>query len=162
MPAIARWLSRDPLGENCDPVGNLYRYVEGNPVGLADTLGLVCFPSLANALQLLASNPWLLALALGTKIVGGGPEDLAADAVVAEELAAAEGAAETTTLFRAVTTPELESIQSFNAFTNPAWIEVKYFSTSPEGAQSYASQASTNFHSCVTRPDDPGILHPSK
>ena len=57
----------------------------------------------------------------------------------------AEGAAETTPLFRAVTTPELESIQSLNAFSNPAGIEVKYFSTSLEGAQSYASQATSAF-----------------
>jgi RHS repeat-associated protein len=58
---------------------------------------------------------------------------------------AADAAADTTILFRAVTAPELESIRSLNAFTNPAGIEVKYFSTSLEGAQSYASQAKSAF-----------------
>ncbi len=38
-----------------------------------------------------------------------------------------------------------ESIQSENAFINPAGIESKYFSTSLEGAQSYASQATSAF-----------------
>lgn len=35
-----RWLSRDPLGEVSDAAGNLYAYVEGNPVSLNDPLGL--------------------------------------------------------------------------------------------------------------------------
>lgn len=51
----------------------------------------------------------------------------------------------TTTLYRAVMNPEADSIQASGAFTNPAGIETKYFSTSLEGAQSYASQASRAF-----------------
>ncbi len=51
----------------------------------------------------------------------------------------------TTTLYRAVLDPELKSIQFLNAFSNPAGIEGKYFSTTLEGAQSYASQATAAF-----------------
>ncbi len=39
-PIAGRWLSRDPLGEASNPVGNLYPYVEGNPVGEVDPNGL--------------------------------------------------------------------------------------------------------------------------
>ena len=39
-PLAGRWLSRDPLGEATDPASNLYAYVEGNPIGFADLLGL--------------------------------------------------------------------------------------------------------------------------
>jgi RHS repeat-associated protein len=38
-PVSGRWLSRDPLGEGSDPVGNLYRYVGGNPVSMIDPRG---------------------------------------------------------------------------------------------------------------------------
>jgi RHS repeat-associated protein len=31
-PITGRWLSRDPFGEMSDPVGNLYRYVNNNPI----------------------------------------------------------------------------------------------------------------------------------
>jgi hypothetical protein len=62
-----------------------------------------------------------------------------------------ESGAATTTLFRAVTLPELESIQSLNAFSNPAGIEVKYFTTSMEEAQSYASRAAAAIR---LRPDE--------
>jgi hypothetical protein len=51
-----------------------------------------------------------------------------------------------TTLFRAVLPAEADSIAAnAGAFTNPVGIEVKYFSTTLEGAQSYASQASAAF-----------------
>jgi RHS repeat-associated protein len=39
-PVSGRWLSRDPLGESSDPVGNLYRYVAGNPISFVDPMGL--------------------------------------------------------------------------------------------------------------------------
>jgi RHS repeat-associated protein len=39
-PVARRWLSRDPLGEGTDPSGNLYVYVDGNPVAFTDDLGL--------------------------------------------------------------------------------------------------------------------------
>ena len=39
-PVAGRWLSRDPIGEDIDPAGNLYPYVGGNPVRLTDPLGL--------------------------------------------------------------------------------------------------------------------------
>jgi RHS repeat-associated protein len=40
-PQAGRWLTRDPLGEATDPYGNLYAYVQGNPVTFTDPLGLV-------------------------------------------------------------------------------------------------------------------------
>jgi len=67
----------------------------------------------------------------------------AAAAVCTGSTTGAEG--ETTSLFRAVTNAERESIQSLNAFSNPPGIEVKYFSTTLEGAQSYASQATAAY-----------------
>lgn len=47
----------------------------------------------------------------------------------------------TTKLYRAVQDPELKSIESTGQFTNPEGIEVKYFSTTPEGATKYAQKA---------------------
>jgi RHS repeat-associated protein len=38
-PFGGRWLSRDPLGETTNAVGNLYPYVDGNPVALIDPDG---------------------------------------------------------------------------------------------------------------------------
>ncbi len=38
-PIGGRWLSREPLGESVDPVGNLYRYVVGNPISMVDPRG---------------------------------------------------------------------------------------------------------------------------
>jgi RHS repeat-associated protein len=69
---------------------------------------------------------------------------LAVASVVAP--AALEGAAvSTTSLFRAVLPAEAESIGAAGAWSNPFGIEVKYFSTSLEGAQSYASQATAAY-----------------
>src|SRR4051794_9500585 len=53
--------------------------------------------------------------------------------------------AQMTTLYRAVTEPELASIRSTKGFTNPPGIEVKYFSTTRHGAWSYAAQAAAAF-----------------
>jgi RHS repeat-associated protein len=38
-PTVGRWLSRDPLGEQSDPVGNLYPYVRNNPISATDLSG---------------------------------------------------------------------------------------------------------------------------
>lgn len=47
----------------------------------------------------------------------------------------------TTALFRAVNPDELSQLSADDgAFVNPAGSEVKYFSTTPEGAASYAKQ----------------------
>lgn len=45
-PVAGRWLSRDPLGEASNPVGNLYPYVNGNPISLTDPAGLSIPPIL--------------------------------------------------------------------------------------------------------------------
>jgi hypothetical protein len=50
-----------------------------------------------------------------------------------------------TSLYRAVTHGELGDIAASGAFRNPFGIENKYFSTSAEGAASYARQASRAF-----------------
>lgn len=55
------------------------------------------------------------------------------------------GGEATTQLYRTVMQTELDDIASRGAFRNPAGIEVKYFSTSPEGAASYARQAARGF-----------------
>ena len=39
-PGLGRWLSRDPLGEQADPLHNLYRFVGNNPLNAVDPLGL--------------------------------------------------------------------------------------------------------------------------
>jgi RHS repeat-associated protein len=90
-PAIGRWISRDPIGERGDPLGNLYAYVGGDPLDGADPLGLFCLPSLPNPVTNLL--PYLIAG--GLIVVGGGPEDPVTDAAAVAELegvAAAEGA----------------------------------------------------------------------
>lgn len=38
-PAIGRWLSREPLGEMANPLGNLYGYADGNPLIYRDPSG---------------------------------------------------------------------------------------------------------------------------
>jgi RHS repeat-associated protein len=38
-PAAGRWLSRDWLGEETDPAGNLYPYASGNPISYTDPKG---------------------------------------------------------------------------------------------------------------------------
>jgi RHS repeat-associated protein len=38
-PAIGRWLSRDPIGEEGDPTANLYPYAGDNPISFTDPLG---------------------------------------------------------------------------------------------------------------------------
>jgi RHS repeat-associated protein len=43
-PNAGRWLSRDPLGEASDQLGNLYAYVGGNPINRMDPLGLLLTP----------------------------------------------------------------------------------------------------------------------
>lgn len=39
-PVAGRWLSRDPLGEGSDAAANLYAYVGGEPIDMADPSGL--------------------------------------------------------------------------------------------------------------------------
>ena len=39
-PSLGRWLSRDPLGEQADPLHNLYRFVGNNPLNYVDPYGL--------------------------------------------------------------------------------------------------------------------------
>ncbi len=48
-------------------------------------------------------------------------------------------------LFRAVMNGELESIEASGTFSNPYGFENKYFSTTLDGAQSYATQAANAF-----------------
>ncbi len=56
-PAIGRWLSRDPFGERSDPAGNLYRYVNNDPLNNTDPGGL---------------DTWSLGLNLSGFFGGGG------------------------------------------------------------------------------------------
>lgn len=61
-----------------------------------------------------------------------------------------EAIGSTLNLFRAVQDAELENISSTNAFTNPAGIETKYFSTTLAGASSFAQRAGTAFGEVYT------------
>jgi RHS repeat-associated protein len=96
-PASGRFLSRDPVGEYGDPVGNLYAYAGGNPISLTDPSGLFCWPNFGK-------NPGLAILVGLTIVAGGGPEDPFADVAAALEIeaaeaGAAEGAETTTSVF---------------------------------------------------------------
>ena len=44
-PQQGRWLSRDPLGEQADPLHNLYRFVGNNPLNAVDPDGLEIWPT---------------------------------------------------------------------------------------------------------------------
>jgi len=55
-PVSGRWLSRDPIGEAGDPLGNLYAYVGGDPVDISDPSGRC---------------PWCIAAIIGAGIGGG-------------------------------------------------------------------------------------------
>jgi RHS repeat-associated protein len=62
-PVAGRWLSRDPAGEGANVAGNLYGYVDGNPVSLTDPDGLgVCAPLEAELPTLEAEGAELAAL----------------------------------------------------------------------------------------------------
>ena len=76
-PFVGRWLSRDPAGEGSDAYGNLYAYVEGDPLNKGDPEGLY------------SSIPLTIAerVALGEEIGGGGPEDPVADVAALATLA---------------------------------------------------------------------------
>jgi hypothetical protein len=98
-PAIGRFLSEDPLG-SAGSGANLYAYAGNNPISFRDSFGLKPGPPSkcsGHGTGCHASNtlfsPSLLALIIGTEIIGGGPEDPFADAAVAGEIAAAEEAA---------------------------------------------------------------------
>jgi RHS repeat-associated protein len=100
-PAIGRFLSEDPLGFAGGGT-NLYAYAGNNPISFRDSFGLKPGPPLkctGHGTGCHASNqlfsPSLLALIIGTEIIGLGPEDPFADAAVAGEIAAAEEAAGT-------------------------------------------------------------------
>jgi RHS repeat-associated protein len=164
-PAWGRFLQADPIGTQGGV--NLYAYVNNDPLNLVDPFGLMR-DSPSNGQSLLQGTvnavpgAYYAGLAqqqfqagnYGTASVYGaasiadaalGVATLGLSTRVGTRVRAAETALDTTTLFRAVTAPELESIQSLNAFSNPAGIESKYFSTSLEGAQSYASKATSAY-----------------
>jgi RHS repeat-associated protein len=88
-PTHARWMNRDPIGEAGGH--NLYAYAAEDPTSLMDPLGFCPNPN-KSVWSLLASSPGLLAIVIATEVIGGGPEDPLADAAVAAEIAAAEGA----------------------------------------------------------------------
>ena len=48
-----RWLSRDPIGEASDSLGNLYTYAAADPVSLIDPLGTTQFGVSGGCLRIL-------------------------------------------------------------------------------------------------------------
>jgi hypothetical protein len=56
-----------------------------------------------------------------------------------------EAGQQTTARYRAVVVAECQNIQATGVFSNLAGYEVKYFSTTLDGAESYAAQASIAF-----------------
>jgi RHS repeat-associated protein len=166
-PQLGRWLTRDPIGNSwafSSRTGfnatdlNLYAYVDNNPTSVVDPTGncpacIVIAIGIVLGYGAFAPSDTAQAPAdLGAlmTITGGGfgamnalASTSAAAAVCAVSATGAES--ETTSLFRAVTNAERESIQSLKAFYNPPGNEVKYFSTTLEGAQSYASQATAAY-----------------
>lgn len=70
-PVAGRWLSREPLGESADQAGNLYSYVEGDPINLTDPTGEIAaaIPLLARAAVPLARAAIPLARAAAAQAV---------------------------------------------------------------------------------------------
>ncbi len=58
-PIAGRWLSRDPLGEASSPLGNLYPYVDGNPLSWRDALGL-CPPGAPDCIEPVYPDLWAI------------------------------------------------------------------------------------------------------
>lgn len=160
-PAWGRFMQPDPIGTRGGI--NMYAYVGNDPLNLVDLLGLApdspqtggpgAFENyLSNSAEALsrapsgiagmmreaATDPLQFLQRVGPSIPGLGLS------IPVGSLFAA-GAQETTTLFRAVSTAELNSIRSTGAFSNSMGIETKYFSTTLEGARSYAAQAAAAF-----------------
>jgi len=118
-PVAGRWLSRDPLGEASNPLGNLYPYVGGDPISGVDPNGACpwCIGAAVGAgagfaadltKQLVANGgnlacvnlPELGLSTLGGALVGSGIAEIGAglgafDAVLGSEEAAELGTEET-------------------------------------------------------------------
>ncbi|MGA9866446.1 MAG: RHS repeat-associated core domain-containing protein [Acetobacteraceae bacterium] len=147
-PALGRFLQPDPIGYAGG--NNLYAYAGNDPVNLTDPSGLWVMQvgsaawCLTKAGTSFAYNHPIQATLITAVAIGtiAQPENAPA---LPEEIAGIEGAAtaaeEAAALFRAVSPEELEDLAaSGGAFRNPIGIESKYFSTSANGAVSYARQ----------------------
>ncbi|MCB9507766.1 MAG: hypothetical protein H6700_02610 [Myxococcales bacterium] len=119
---------------------------------IAGGLGLIAAGGAPGAIERLGAGAVVVEGAGGVVVEVG--EAAGAGAVVVEGGQAAGTAAGplagtgggATSLFRAVTQSELDNIAAAGGrFSNPPGIEVKYFSTSAQGAASYARQAAQAF-----------------
>lgn len=90
-PVSGRFLSRDPIGEIGDPMGNLYAYAAGNPINLVDPAGLFCLPQFTNnpIIPLLLLLGAALAPPLDVALALGAAADVAATAAAVDTAATA-------------------------------------------------------------------------
>jgi RHS repeat-associated protein len=171
-PVLGRFLQTDPVGY--EQSLNLYGYADGDPLGRRDPTGS-CWGEMegycrsfaegffgndngvmnelqgtpqysgANDLgQLAGKAADTIALAVDVATIPSG-EGLAFSAARQAAGAVARQADEGVSIYRAVQPGELSSIERTGAFSNPAGIENKYFSTTAEGAASYGRQAGTAY-----------------